>query len=168
MNISAYVLEEFSKDYPDVTHIYAKSDNAGCYHGNNILENLYKLCKRYGITLVRYDYNEPCKGKDQCDRESAGAKRVLSSYVESGHDILTADDVYQGLHYGSVLRNTKVSVLEINSEESSLNGPNITGIHSYHSAVFCEDKMKLYRYYNIGSGKSVTYSSTSTLSKVTQ
>ena len=84
MNIAAHVISEFSKDYPNVVKLFLKSDNAGCYHGNNILEPLYNLCKNSNIKLLRCDFNEPCKGKDQCDRESAGAKRVINSYLESG------------------------------------------------------------------------------------
>ena len=158
MNIAAHVTSEFSKDYPNVVKLFLKSDNAGCYHGKNILEPLYNLCKNSNIKLLRCDFNEPCKGKDQCDRESAGAKRVINSYLESGQDVMTADDVYEALHHGSGLRNSQVCVLEVNSDESSLSGPTIKGINSYHSAVFYDDHYALYRYYNIGGGKTVKYS----------
>lgn len=66
LNISQHVLRQFHIDWPAVW--YAKSDNAGSYHGNNILDSLYKMCNNLGFELQRYDYNEPCKGKDQCDR----------------------------------------------------------------------------------------------------
>ena len=32
------------------------------------------MCKDKGFTVKQYDYNEPCRGKDQCDCETAGAK----------------------------------------------------------------------------------------------
>ena len=86
------------------------------------------------LTLLRYVYNEPCKGKYQCDRESAGAKQVVNSYIESAHDILSDDDIYDALHYGSGLR--KVTLLEINSSDSNLSGPTISAINSYLSQYF--------------------------------
>ena len=76
---------------------FRKEKDELCYHGNYILEALYKTCTKKGNTLLRYDYNEPCKGKDQRDRESAGAKAVINSFVNSGHDLKDANDVFNAL-----------------------------------------------------------------------
>ena len=57
--------------------LFGKSDNVNCYHSNFATERLYHLCKQHGVQLLRYDYIEPSKGKDQCDRESATAKALL-------------------------------------------------------------------------------------------
>ena len=157
MNIASCVLSQFSKDFPEVHSVNGKSDNAGSYHGNQILENLYHLCKSTGLTLLRYDYNEPCRGKDQCDRESSGAKSLINSYVESGNDLLTTMDVFHALHHGKGASNAKVGIVEIDSSLSTMSGQDITGINSYHSAEFLSDRMKLYRYYGIGEGKVVKY-----------
>ena len=80
-NIGDHVLTEFRDDCPMIKRLCAKSDNAGSYHGNHILEALYKLCQEKDFTLVRYDYNEPCKGKDQCDCESSGVKTLMNSFL---------------------------------------------------------------------------------------
>ena len=42
-----------------------RSDNAGCYSGNSVAEIMYNICKNAGVTLKRYDNNEPEMGKDQ-------------------------------------------------------------------------------------------------------
>ena len=55
---------------------------------------LYRLCKEQDITLVRYDYNESCKGKDQCNRECAGLKTTLKGYVDSGNNVECANDIF--------------------------------------------------------------------------
>ena len=160
MNITDHVLKQFAQDYPRVSAINAKSDNASAYHGNHILENLFFLCKSNGLKLLRYDYNEPCRGKDQCDRESSGAKSLINSYVECGNDLLNITDLFNALQYGKGVSNAKVSVLEIDSSESVLDGQEITGINSYHSIKFFDDHMKLYRYFEIGSGKIIKYGQT--------
>ena len=157
MNIASFVLQQFQSDFPLVNAINGKSDNASSYHGNQILENLYFLCKTRGFRLLRYDYNEPCRGKDQCDRESSGAKNLINSFVESGNNLLCAHDIYLALHYGRGMSNAKAGVIEIDSGKSTLSGQEISGINSYHSAEFFENEMKLYRYYGIGSGRSVKY-----------
>ena len=69
LSLGKAVLKQLKVDEPQIQKLFAKSDNASCYHGNYLPQALYQLCKEQDITLVRYDYNEPCKGKDQCDYE---------------------------------------------------------------------------------------------------
>ena len=158
LNIADNVLNTFRIDCPMINKLFAKSDNAGCYHGNYVMEALYKICLSKSLTLLRYDYNEPCKGKDQCDRESAGAKSVINSFVNSGSDLVSANDLHDALHYGKGIRNTQACVLEVDLEQSTLQGLTIKGISSFHSVEFFEKYMKLQRYYNIGPGVVVNYS----------
>ena len=66
--ISENVLKEIKQDKPGIDKILMKSDNASCYHGNHSAEINHLLCKQQNINLLRYDFNEPSKGKDQCDR----------------------------------------------------------------------------------------------------
>ena len=75
------VLNQFCEDFPFFNKIYIKSDNASSYHGNYCLEVLYNICKNKNITLLRYDYEEPCCGKDQCDRESIVCRGVNSPSI---------------------------------------------------------------------------------------
>ena len=72
LSLGKAVLKQLKVDEPQIQKLFAKSDNASCYHGNYLPQALYQLCKEQDITLVRYDYNEPCKGKDQCDYECVG------------------------------------------------------------------------------------------------
>ena len=111
LSISDVVLEEFKQDVPRVNMLFWKSDNANCYHSNFAAERLYHLCKQHGIQLLRYDYIEPSKGKDQCDRESATAKALLRNYVDARNDLANANDIYSGLHYASGVANDKVAVI---------------------------------------------------------
>ena len=38
LSLGDYVVKEFSKDFPDVKELYCKSGNAGCYHGNPMMQ----------------------------------------------------------------------------------------------------------------------------------
>ena len=84
---------------------------------NFSVEALYFLCKSKGIKLVRYDFNEPCRVKDQCDREAAGAKSLIRSYVDGGHDVRYADDIYAALHYGNGTK--KITIVVAQAEEKN-------------------------------------------------
>ena len=67
-------------------------------------------CNNYGNDLCRYDFNNPCKGKDQCERESANAKTILRSYSQEKDDILTADDIAEGMFYGFGVQSAEICV----------------------------------------------------------
>ena len=99
------------------------------------------------LTVLQSDFKEPCKGKDQCDRESAGAKSVMSSFVNSGNNLMSATDMFNGLHYGKGIRNIQTCVLEIDLEKSSLEGSAIKDVSAYNSMHFMPDRMILRRNY---------------------
>lgn len=155
--LSTSVLDQFRKDEPSVENLYTKSDNAGCYQGNYSAEAVYDICKKKGLNLLRYDYNEPCCGKDQCDRDSASAKAVIRSFVDSGNDLITAEDIYKAMHYGYGVKNAEVSVVEIDKMSTSIDGPKIKNISNFHSIEFNETSMTMWRYFNIGKGIKQPY-----------
>ena len=76
------------------------------------------MCKSEDIQLLRYDYNEPCKGKDQCDRESESAKAVIRSYIDAGNDLMSSLDVFNDMHYGFGVKDAMVFVAEIDSVQA--------------------------------------------------
>ena len=86
------VLGKVKENLPGLKNLYAKSNNASSYHGNYYIEVLDNLCKEKQLALLKYDYNEPSCRKDQCDRESAGAKSVIRSFLNAGNDLMTAED----------------------------------------------------------------------------
>ena len=155
ISIADAVLDQFIKDEPTVKYVFTKSDNAGCYHGNYSAESIYLLCKQKNLKLLRYDFNEPCCGKDQCDRESAAAKSILRSYVDAGNDIVTAEDLRQSLHYGFGMKDTMIGVAQV--DNVLLDGPKIPGLSDYHSIEFQEDHMVMWKYYQIGEGIKQNY-----------
>ena len=90
------VIKEFVKSKPQITKIYVKSDNACCYLNFQNPEALFKIIRNYDLTLQRYDFNEPARGKDQCDRESATAKSIVETM-----GIITLMQMISALLYGS-------------------------------------------------------------------
>ena len=151
------VLDQFCEDFPLVSEVYIKSDNAGSYHGNYCLKVLYNICKNKNIKLLRYDYNEPCCGKDQCDRESAAAKSLLRSFVDAGNDITTANDIYKGLQYGFGLKNASVGVKEYDNSATILSASKIQKISQYHSFQFSDTGIQMWRYFQVSEGENIPF-----------
>ena len=133
--------------------LYLADGNYGNY-GNYYIEALYNLCKEKQLALLRYDYNESSCGKDQCDRESAGAKFVIRSFVDAVNDLMTAEDIYTALHHGKGIENADVVVVSIDSKASILSGQSpIQNISNYHSSQFFPDHMLMWRYFQVAKGK---------------
>ena len=58
--------------------------------------------------LVRYDYKEPCKGKDQCNCECDGLKTILKSL-----NVDKVNGIFIALNHAKGLKNTKISGTKI-------------------------------------------------------
>ena len=149
LSLGKHVIKAFKSDHPAVVEVYSKCDNASSYHGNFYPESLYHFCKQNGIILRQLDYNEPQKGKDPCDRESAVARSMMGCFVDEGNYILTAEDIYKAL-VNSKMKNTIVFVVSFQKNECEVDGDKIVNISNYHSIEFIREGMKLWQYYGIG------------------
>ena len=157
-------LSSINQGDPQIQKLFAKSDNASCYHGNYLPQALYQLCKEQDIMLVRYDYNEPCKGKDQCDCECVGLKTILKSYVDSVNNVECANDIFIALNQSKGLKNTKIAVIETDKAKPSLSGDTTPNICSYHFIQFSADCIIFWRYFDVGEGIIVPHSNVNFLS----
>ena len=95
-------------------------------------------------------------GKDQCDRDSATAKRQMNYYVNQGHNITTACEMNEALQHATALCGFNTNVMDIEKGEKGKKRsiPNITQLH--HFKYYKDDgKMmcRVWRYYKIGEGK---------------
>lgn len=106
--------------------------------------------------MKHYNYNEPQHGNDQWDRESAGAKPLIHSFADAGNDFNSSEDVAKALKYGSGLRNSALTVANIEMK-SKITGRTITLVNIFHWFEFYETKMKMQRYYDIEEGLERPY-----------
>ncbi|CAB3987537.1 Hypothetical predicted protein, partial [Paramuricea clavata] len=87
-----------------IATVYLRSDNAGCYHCAPLLLSLPSLGKRVGVNISRYDFSEAQSGKDLCDRKIAPMKSHLHRYINQGHDVVSAQQMWEGLNSGGGVR----------------------------------------------------------------
>ena len=69
---------------------------------------------------MQTEFNEPQKGKDQCDRDVVVIKKHNKSYKNSGKDVTTAKDCFKALSHAGGVRNVKPSVITIESTTQNL------------------------------------------------
>lgn len=144
-------MKEYKKNEPSVSTLYIKSDNAG-YHERLISKAMFKLSKAKGFQLIKYDFNEPCKGKDHCDWDSAAVKTILQSYVDSGSRILHAERIHLALRGRTKIDKVVVVAIDSDSDKSILTGDKIRNFQNFHSVLCNKESITLWKYFNTGTG----------------
>ncbi|XP_064648485.1 uncharacterized protein LOC135500764 [Lineus longissimus] len=139
-------------ELPQVTELFLRSDNVGCYHNASLLLSLPSLSKAKGIFIKRYDFSEAQSGKDICDRKIAPMKAHMQRYVNEGHDVQTALDMKNALEtYGGV-RGCYVAVATLKPGAAKEKGT-WQGITSYTNFQFEEEGIRVWTAYGVGVGQ---------------
>ena len=58
----------------EISTIYLRKDNAGCYHSASTLLAIQQVATRNKLQLSRVDFSDPQAGKGYCDRKAATIK----------------------------------------------------------------------------------------------
>ena len=141
---------------PHITHVYLRSDEAGCYHNNSLIAAAKDIGQRVGITVCRYDFSEPQYGKDVCDRILCPMKTCIRRYCNEGHDILTAADMRRALSERPV-KGTSASVCVVDETKKTLEVNKIEGFSKLHNIQFEEKGIRVWRSYGVGRGKEIPF-----------
>ena len=149
-------LRQIKVDLPQISKIIDKSDNAGCYH-TEILFTWKALwaAQNTGHQFIETMFNERQAGKDQCDRDSATAKRQMNYHCSSGHNIENAAEMNDALRAATAICGFSSCVMEISKEECS-NPKNINNISKIHHVKYIrgqKPQFHVWYYYGIGAGK---------------
>ena len=136
--------------------MYLRSDEAGCYHNSSLLAALRDVGSRQGIDVVRYDFSEPQRGKDVCDRILCPMKAAVKRYCNEGRDILTAQDMQTALKERPV-RGTTAGVFCMNDKNISLKlkkTPNFSALYNFE---FTPGGPRMWKAFKIGAGKLIAW-----------
>ena len=95
------------------------------------------------------------------DRESVVAKNLIWSFVDAGHNLFSASEIFDALQFANGVKNTKVGVAKTNKYLSVLNRKTIPDKSQYHSVQFHENGMRFWWYFNVIVGVIISYSNAS-------
>ena len=155
LSVAYFSCQKIKADFPTVKNVYKKSDNTWCYAANGYFLGEYHILKEKDLTLIRHDFNELQRGKDQWDRESAVAQHCSTIYLNASHDIQIVQDVKNSLLFMRAVKNSEVSVIEIDSSQNELETQSIENISDYHSVDFEDNTISFWNYYQVGSDTPV-------------
>jgi hypothetical protein len=104
------------------------------------------------------DFSDPQGGKGPCDRKAASIKNHMRSYLNSGHDISSAQDMKSDIESNGGVRGVATILcgpLTIPDPSPFLKWEGVTLINDIQFKI---EEMKIWRAYDVGHGKSVPYS----------
>ena len=158
LSIIENLMSIIKKSNLGITKAYLRSDEAGCYHNSSLIASLRDIGDRQGIEIVRYDHSEPQHGKDLCDRILCPMKAAIRRYCNEGHDIVTAHDMQVALEKRPV-QGTTAAVFCVSEEKETLKMKKIANYSSLHNFEFTPDGLRVWKAYNIGTGKLISWES---------
>lgn len=128
-----------------------RSDNAGCYHCAPLLLALPSISRATGIAIKRYDYSEPQRGKDVCDRKIAVMKTHIRQYVNEGHNVVSAKEMDEALDSHGGVKGCYSAVASVEAEDAAR--PSWPGIQGLYNFAYEETGIRVWKAYNMGPGK---------------
>ncbi|KAK3735295.1 hypothetical protein QZH41_000231 [Actinostola sp. cb2023] len=140
---------------PEIKSICFRQDNAGCYHSASTLVGVQQLAEKHKVQ-IRVDFSDPQGGKGSCDRKSATIKNHMRVFLNSGHDIETAEQMKTSMEsFGGV---PGVRVVLCGPLDNVKTAPvKWEGISLVNNIIYLEQGMKVWRAYGIGPGKFVPW-----------
>ena len=159
--ILQHTLEKLSTLNPGLEKAYLRSDNAGCFHGNDSICSIPSLNKYSRLKINQVDFSDPQGGKSICDRRAAHIKSSIRKYVNEGHNVRNAaefKEAVSGCNLKSISVVVSVPPPGVNKSDTNTFGslPKITTLNNFR---FHETFMEVFRQYEVGCGKKYSYKS---------
>lgn len=146
------VFSQLKNIMPEMTCVYLRSDNAGCYHSSSTMLSLHQVAVKNGIKLERVDFSDPQGGKGACDRKAATIKSHMRVHLNSGHDIETASQMMEAIGSSGGIDGVRVTVTGLQPPEEVM-PVKWEGVSYINNIAYSEKGMQVWRAYEVGSGK---------------
>ena len=142
---------------PDIKSIIFRQDNAGCYHSAATLLGLQQLACQQNVAL-RMDFSDPQGGKDPCDRKAATVKSHMRTFLNSGNDIETVEQMKIAIESGGRVRGVRVKLCALDYQHKHGPKPRWEGVSFVNNVTYEKKGMRVWRAYGIGKGKFLPWS----------
>eukprot|EP00733_Pompholyxophrys_punicea_P000764 Pompholyxophrys_punicea_v1_NODE_271_length_2436_cov_24.816464.p1 type:complete len:709 gc:universal NODE_271_length_2436_cov_24.816464:251-2377(+) len=137
---------------PHLTVIKAlQTDCAGCYISQDVVTRVHEYAKSIGFSLVNFVHTESQNGKTGLDGHFAYIMHQIRLWVQEGHDVLVAKDLYLALQ-DKKITGSYPALLSVNRQKLSRKSawPNIRRLSHYRFEA--NGAIQVWESSNIGSG----------------
>ena len=155
--VMRHTLQEEKARHPEINEAFYRSDCAGSYASGGLLVPIRHIGRLTGISIKRYDFSEPQARKGPCDRSSAHQKSHVNRFLNEGNDVISAEQVKKALESHGGVRSVVPYVVECPESAGKCPTPRIPDASLLHNYQYCNDGLKVWKAYNIGTGKLVAW-----------
>ena len=110
--VMANVIEQLKSIMPRMDTVFYRQDNAGCYHCGASIVCASIISRQQGVAIQRLDFSDAQGGKGACDHKAATIKVHMRAYLNSGHDIESADQMYDAMTSSSGIPSLSVTLCD--------------------------------------------------------
>ena len=133
--------------------VFYRQDNAGCYHcGASICASI--IGHQPGVAIRRLNFCDAQGGKGACDCKAATIKVHMRAYLNSGHDIESAEQMYDAMTSSGGIPSLSVTLCDYVTAAQA--GPyKIDGVSFLSNIAYTTEGICVWRAYNIGPRKLI-------------
>ena len=132
--------------------INLRSDNADCYHSQDLICLLPLFTTKHNVKILSYNFCEPQLGKDICDRKISVLSRTITQYVNNGNNVVNIHQMKEALFSNTKMKYNLVFCYKLDDRFDFKKSISLRGISKYHSIEYVGGKIRFFRYYGIGTG----------------
>ena len=143
------------KEIPELEKAYYKQDNARCYHSGNSIISAKLAGDAVGVAVVRNDFSDPQGGKGVCNCKAANIKGDVGRCVNEGNDVVKALQLNTAIESGQ--GTTRVKASYVAAKPSNTFNIKWDGISLLNNFQYEETGVRVWRAFNVGSGKVVPW-----------
>ena len=145
------VLKQLKATMPELRCVHFRQDNARCYHSASTLLLIKQVAKKYDNNITE-DFSDPQGGKGSCDRKAATIKSHMRRFLNSGHDIETAEQMKSAMESSGGVPGVRVMLC---GSQDILKPVAVKreGMSFINNIEYGSDGMRVWRSYAVGPGK---------------
>ena len=97
LEVMANVIEQLKSTMPRMDTSFYLQDNDRCYHCLARIVCASNIGRQQGIAIRYLDFSDAHGGKGACEHKAATIKVQMWAYLNSGHSIESADQMYDAM-----------------------------------------------------------------------
>jgi len=154
VTVMEHVLQTLKREHPELSNVYYRQDNAGCYHSASTILACKVLRDRTGLDLRQFDFCDPQGGKGPCDRKSAQIKTHIKAYINQGHSVTTASEMKTAIESNDGIPGVRVVRVVAPRVGKAAKETKIKwdGVSSFSNFVLTTQGIRAFKACNIGEG----------------
>ena len=148
------VVRQFKGGHPQLQNIYYWQDNAGCYHCGMTIVGAKLIGQQHGVSVRRKDFCDSQAGKGACDRKAATIKSHMKTFLNSGNNIESAEEMKNAILSSGGVPSVKVTISGP-PEASTFSNVRLEDVTTISNIEYSQEGLHVWKAYNIGPGKLI-------------